>query len=98
MNLTINSIATKIGGEIIKGMIVIISKGKIKEDNEEVIIKQGGRSWLVNLENSVHFIGASINIFFNLNLSNQFKYLFNHKYINFFNLFGNINKRINSSF
>ena len=46
-------------------MIVITSKKTNKEVTEEVIIKQGGRSWLLNLRMDVLFIVSSINVIMN---------------------------------
>ena len=42
--------------------IVITPKKTNKEVTEEVIIKQGGRSWLLNLRMDVLFIVSSINV------------------------------------
>ena len=46
-------------------MIVSTSKKINKEVTEEVIIKQGGRSWLLNLRMDVLFIVSSINVIMN---------------------------------
>ena len=45
--------------------IVITPKKTNKEVTEEVIIKQGGRSWLLNLRMDVLFIVSSINVIMN---------------------------------
>ena len=46
-------------------MIVSISKKINKEVTEEVIIKQGGRSWLLNFRKAVPFIVNRINVIMN---------------------------------
>ena len=45
--------------------IVITPKKTNKEVTEEFIIKQGGRSWLLNLRMDVLFIVSSINVIMN---------------------------------
>ena len=45
--------------------IVITPKKTNKEVTEEVIIKQGGRSWLLNFRKAVPFIVNRINVIMN---------------------------------
>ena len=50
------------GGE---EMIVAGTKESIKAITETIVIKQGGKSWLINLGKAVPFIGAGISAFMN---------------------------------
>ena len=49
-------VVSESGGEF----IVAVSKESVKEITETIIIKQGGKFWLINLGKAVPFIGAGI--------------------------------------
>ena len=49
-------VVSESGGEF----IIAVSKESVKEITETIIIKQGGKFWLINLGKAVPFIGAGI--------------------------------------